>query len=50
LIELLHDLAARGAQFRSLLESIDSTAPRGRLTFHVIGALAEFERTLIHEL
>ena len=49
LIELLHDLAVRGVQFRSLSESIDTTTPTGRLTFHLIGALAEFERSLIHE-
>lgn len=49
LIELLHNLAQRGIQFRSLCESIDTTTPTGKLTFHVIGALAEFERALIHE-
>jgi DNA invertase Pin-like site-specific DNA recombinase len=31
-------------QFRSLSESIDATTPTSKLTFHVIGALAEFER------
>ena len=49
LIELLSGLAARGVQFRSLTKSIDTTTPTGKLTFHVIGALAEFERALIVE-
>ena len=39
-------LAARGVQFRSLSESINTTTPTSKLTFHIIGALAEFERAL----
>lgn len=38
-----------GANFRSLTEHIDTTTPGGRLIFHVLGALAEFERDLIRE-
>jgi DNA invertase Pin-like site-specific DNA recombinase len=34
---------------RSLHESIDTTTPSGRLTFHIFAALAEFERQLIQE-
>ena len=34
---------------RSLHEAIDTTTPTGKLTFHVFGALAEFERALIRE-
>ncbi|HKO86421.1 MAG TPA: recombinase family protein [Actinomycetota bacterium] len=33
----------------SLQEAIDTTAPGGKLVFHVFAALAEFERDLIHE-
>ena len=33
----------------SLHEAIDSTTTSGRLTFHLFGALAEFERNLIRE-
>jgi Resolvase, N terminal domain/Helix-turn-helix domain of resolvase len=35
--------------FNSLTEGIDTTTPAGRLTFHLFGALAEFERELIRE-
>ncbi len=34
---------------RSLHEAIDTTLPTGKLTFHIFGALAEFERTLIRD-
>lgn len=30
-------------------QKIDTTTPTGRLTFHILGALAEFERELIAE-
>ena len=35
--------------FRSLTEAIDTSTPGGKLTFHLFGALAEFERDLIRE-
>lgn len=38
-----------GAHFKSLTEHIDTTTPGGRLIFHVLGALAEFERDLVVE-
>ena len=43
------DLESRGVAFRSLTESIDTSTPGGKLTFHLFGALAEFERDLIRE-
>lgn len=49
LIEVVHDLEAKGAGFRSLSENIDTTTAGGRLVFHLMGALAEFERSLIVE-
>ena len=33
----------------SLTEQIDTTTPGGKLIFHMMGALAEFERDLIRE-
>jgi DNA invertase Pin-like site-specific DNA recombinase len=49
LIETVAELGARYVGFRSLTEAIDTTTPGGRLTFHLFGALAEFERELIAE-
>lgn len=49
LITLIAELEKRGVAFRSLSEAIDTDTAGGRLLFHVMGALAEFERTLISE-
>ena len=49
LIENVTALEERSIGFRSLQESIDTTTSGGRLVFHVFGALAEFERSLIRE-
>ena len=49
LIELLTKLQERGIDFISLTEKIDTTTPGGKLIFHIMGALAEFERDLIRE-
>ncbi len=45
-IEKLH---VREVGFRSLTETIDTTNATGRLMFQIMGALAEFERSLIAE-
>ena len=42
-------LEEREIGLRSLHEAIDTTTPTGKLTFHVFGALAEFERALIRD-
>src|SRR5271156_1647960 len=47
LIETIEDLRVRGIGFRSLTEALDTTTAQGRLVFHMFGALAEFERSLI---
>ena len=39
----------RGVAFRSLTEQIDTTTPQGEFLFHIFGALAQFERSLIQE-
>jgi len=49
LIELVATLQERGCEFVSLNEAIDSTSAGGKLIFHIMGALAEFERDLIIE-
>lgn len=38
-----------GGEFRSLTEAIDTSTAGGKLIFHMMGALAEFERALIIE-
>ena len=49
LIALVGDLEKRGIAFKSLSDAIDTSTPSGRLQFHMLGALAEFERSLISE-
>jgi DNA invertase Pin-like site-specific DNA recombinase len=49
LIETVEHLRVRGIGFRSLTEALDTTTAQGRLVFHMFGALAEFERSLIRE-
>jgi DNA invertase Pin-like site-specific DNA recombinase len=49
LIETVELLSEREIGFRSLTENIDTTSSGGRLIFHVFGALAEFERSIIRE-
>ena len=49
MIETVETLRVRGIGFRSLTEALDTTTAQGRLVFHMFGALAEFERSLIRE-
>ena len=49
LVETIETLRAKGIGFRSLTEALDTTTAQGRLVFHMFGALAEFERSLIRE-
>lgn len=49
LIETVRALDAKGVHFKSLSESIDTTSAGGKLVFHMMGAMAKFERDLIVE-
>jgi DNA invertase Pin-like site-specific DNA recombinase len=49
LIEIMSTLDEKGIGLQSLQESISTTSGSGRLIFHLLGALAEFERNLISE-
>ncbi len=49
LIETVNRLCKRGCEFRSLTESIDTSSSGGRLVFHMLAAMAEFERSIISE-
>jgi DNA invertase Pin-like site-specific DNA recombinase len=48
LLNVLATISDRGAGFRSLADAmIDTTSPHGKLIIAVLGALAEFERSMI---
>ncbi|MGI0041000.1 MAG: recombinase family protein, partial [Nitrosopumilaceae archaeon] len=49
LIEIVSSLGNKNINFKSLNESIDTTTSGGELLFHIMGALAQFERKLISE-
>lgn len=49
LVQLIEDLGKRGIDFQSLTEEVNTSSSGGRLIFHIMAALAEFERTLISE-
>lgn len=49
LVNALAELEAIGLDFVSLRDNLDLGTPAGRLMFQIIGAMAEFERSLIRE-
>jgi DNA invertase Pin-like site-specific DNA recombinase len=49
LLHILENITEAEAGFRSLTESIDTTTPAGRMMLQMLGAFAEFERSMIRE-
>lgn len=49
LIDMADHLAKREIELKSISEAMDTTTPGGRLLFHVMGAIGQFERDLIRE-
>jgi DNA invertase Pin-like site-specific DNA recombinase len=49
LIGSLDEFSALGIDFVSYTEGVDTTTPTGQLLFHIVGAVAQFERDLIAE-
>lgn len=49
LVNLVNEIQDKGAGLKSLHDSIDTTTPQGKLTFHLFASLAEFERDIIRE-
>jgi DNA invertase Pin-like site-specific DNA recombinase len=49
LVNTIADLEALGLAFISLRDNLDLSTPSGRLMFHIIAAMAQFERSLIQE-
>lgn len=49
LIETAENLKGRGIGLVSLTDAIDTSSSGGMLVFHMLGAIAEFERALIRE-
>jgi DNA invertase Pin-like site-specific DNA recombinase len=49
LVTTIEDLGHYGVTFVSLRDNLDLSTPAGRLMMHIIGAMAEFERSLIQE-
>lgn len=49
LVNTIGELENVGIDFISYDNDLDTSTPQGRLLFHVIGAMAEFEREIIRE-
>jgi DNA invertase Pin-like site-specific DNA recombinase len=49
LVEIVNDLGERGIDLLVTDQAIDTTTPAGKLLFHILAAIAEFERDLIRE-
>lgn len=49
LLSIAEECKSLGVDLVSLKQNVDTTLPAGRLTFQVLGAVAEFERELLRE-
>ncbi|MEO9459879.1 MAG: recombinase family protein [Lentilitoribacter sp.] len=49
LLQIMDHLQSTGIGFQSLTEDINTTTPGGKLLFHLMAAISEFERDLIRE-
>ncbi len=49
LISVIDGLKRRGIGFLSLTENIDTSSAGGKLIFHILAAISEFEKSLIRE-
>jgi DNA invertase Pin-like site-specific DNA recombinase len=47
LLETFDGLKKKGVEFISIMDKIDTSTPNGKLIFHIMGALAEWERDII---
>jgi DNA invertase Pin-like site-specific DNA recombinase len=47
LVNLVNYFDAKGAEFQSLQDQIDTSTPVGQFTFHIFAAVAQFERDII---
>jgi DNA invertase Pin-like site-specific DNA recombinase len=49
LLTILEKITQAGAGFRSLTENVDTSTPSGRVLMQMLGAFAEFERSMVRE-
>ncbi|PWC44299.1 hypothetical protein TSO221_18520 [Azospirillum sp. TSO22-1] len=49
LLDVIDTLEKKGVAFKSLGDPIDTGSPQGKFTLQILGAVAEFERSLIRE-
>jgi DNA invertase Pin-like site-specific DNA recombinase len=49
LLTIAEECKSLGVDLVSLKQSLDTTLPAGRLTFQILGAVAEFERSMLQE-
>lgn len=49
LVNIIDEFKSKGVEFRSIVDSFDTTSPNGRLFFSIVAALAEYEKELIRE-